>query len=85
MIKSLLVDPTVVPDKMSLKSSTRNSLSESFLVRDNPIVPNINDTVGLLEYGNNEIHIHDNETILQMIELGINYKIKQFVHFRSNQ
>ena len=77
-IKSLLVDPTVVPDDMTLKSGTKDPLFESFHVRDNQIVLNIIDTPGLFEHSNNQVDIRDNETILRTIKICANREITKF-------
>jgi GTP-binding protein EngB required for normal cell division len=77
-MKSLLVDPTVVPDDSTLKSGTREPLFESFHVHDNHIVLNIIDTPGLFEHGNDEIDVRDNETILHTIEICANREITKF-------
>lgn len=77
-IKSLLVDPTSVPDEASLKSGTKEPLFESFHVSDNRMVLNIIDTPGLFERGSTEVDIRDNETILRTIEICANREITKF-------
>jgi GTP-binding protein EngB required for normal cell division len=77
-IKSLLVDPTVVPDDLTLKSGTKDPLFESFHIGDNSIVLNIIDTPGLFEHGNTEIDPRDNQKILNTIEICANREITKF-------
>ena len=77
-IKSLLVDPTVVPDDLALKSGTRVPLFESFHVKDKDIVLNIIDTPGLFEHSSNQVDIRDNKAILQTIQLCVNREITKF-------
>lgn len=77
-IKSLLVDPTVVPDDLSLKAGTRDPLFESFHVGDNHMVLNIVDTPGLFEHGTKEIDIRDNASILKTIEICVNRELTKF-------
>ena len=62
---SLLVNPTAVPDDLTLKSGTKEPLFESFHVVDDHIVLNIIDTPDLFEHGNTEIDVRDNQTILK--------------------
>ena len=59
-IKTLLVNPTKVPEELTLKSGTREPLFESFHASDNKMVLNIIDTPGLFERGGSEIDIRDN-------------------------
>lgn len=77
-IKALLVNPTEVPDDLSLKSGTKEPLFESFHVSDNRMVLNIIDTPGLFEHGSVEVDIRDNETILRTIEICANREITKF-------
>lgn len=77
-IKSILVDPTIVPDDLTLKSGTRNPLFETFHIYDNQIVLNIIDTPGLFERSTEIIDIRDNEAILNTIEVCINREITKF-------
>jgi GTP-binding protein EngB required for normal cell division len=77
-IKSLLVDPTVVPDQMTLKSGTRDPDFKSFYIDDNKIVLNIIDTPGLFERSDSKLDIRDNDTILKTIEMCINREITKF-------
>jgi GTPase Era involved in 16S rRNA processing len=77
-IKSLLVDPTVVPSDLTLKSDTREPIFESFHVKDNQVVLNVIDTPGLFEHSNTEIDIRDNDAILRTIELCANREITKF-------
>ncbi|CAF3324976.1 unnamed protein product [Rotaria socialis] len=77
-IKSLLVDPTVVPTDLTLKSDSRDPLFETFHVSDNRIVLNIIDTPGLFEHGDDEMSIRDNDAILNTIEVCVNREITKF-------
>jgi predicted GTPase len=77
-IKSLLVDPTVVPDDLTLESGTRDPLFESFYIRGNELVLNIIDTPGLFEHSTKEITIRDNATILRTIEICVNREVTKF-------
>jgi GTPase Era involved in 16S rRNA processing len=77
-IKMLLVDPTTVPNDLTLKSGTKDPLFESFFVDDNHIVLNIIDTPGLFEHGTSELDIRDNNTILSTIDLCANREITKF-------
>ena len=74
-IKSLLVDPTIVPEDLTLKADTRDPVFESFHVRDKDIILNIIDTPGLFEHGTTEMTIRDNGTILHTISLCANREI----------
>ncbi|CAF4118336.1 unnamed protein product, partial [Rotaria magnacalcarata] len=77
-IKSLLVDPTVVPTDLTLKSDSRDPLFETFHVSDNKIVLNIIDTPGLFEHGDDEMKLRDNDAILNTIEVCVNRGITKF-------
>ena len=77
-IKSLLVDPTVVPGDLTLKAGTRNPIFQAFHVRDNKIVLNVIDTPGLFEHSNSEIDIRDNQVILDTIQMCANREITKF-------
>jgi predicted GTPase len=77
-IKSLFVDPTIVPDDLTFKADTKGPVFESFHAKDNQIVLNIIDTFGLFERSNNDIDIRDNETILKTIGICINQEITKF-------
>jgi hypothetical protein len=77
-IRALLVDPTKVPEELTLKSDTKDPLFESFHASDNKMVLNIIDTPGLFERGTNEIDIRDNDTILRTISFCVNMEITKF-------
>ena len=77
-IKSLLLDPTAVPDEQSLKSSTKNQLFESFHIDDNNMVLNIVDIPDLFERGTGKINVRDNETILRTIGICANRELTNF-------
>jgi hypothetical protein len=77
-IKMLLVDPTTVPNDLTLKSGTKDPLFESFFVDDNHVVLNIIDTPGLFEHGTREFDIRDNNTILNTIDVCANREITKF-------
>ncbi len=77
-IKSLLVDPTKIPEEMTLRSGTREPLFESFHADDNSMVLNIIDTPGLFERGTDEIDLRDNDTILRTISFCMNMEITKF-------
>jgi hypothetical protein len=77
-IRALLVDPTKVPEELTLKSDTRDPLFESFHASDNKMVLNIIDTPGLFERGSGEIDIRDNDTILRTISFCVNMEITKF-------
>ncbi|UJR12887.1 hypothetical protein I4U23_017061 [Adineta vaga] len=77
-IKTLLTDPTKVPNELTLKSGTREPLFESFHAHDNKMVLNIIDTPGLFERGTHEIDIRDNATIMRTIQFCINMEITKF-------
>lgn len=77
-IKTLLIDPTKVPDELTLKSGTREPLFESFHAKDNEMVLNIIDTPGLFERGTSEIDIRDNDTIMRTIQFCVNMEITKF-------
>ena len=77
-IKSLLVNPTTVPDDLTLKSGTRDPLFESFHVEEKKITLNIIDTPGLFERGHQHDEIRDNETIMRTIQMCVNLEITKF-------
>ncbi|CAF1605094.1 unnamed protein product, partial [Didymodactylos carnosus] len=77
-IKSLLVNPTSVPDQLTLKSGTRESHFQAFHLQENDTVLNIIDTPGLFEHSNNEVDIRDNEVILKTIGLCMTMEITKF-------
>lgn len=77
-IKSLLVNPTVVPSDLTLKSDTRDPVFESFHINENNMVLNIIDTPGLFEHGNTEVDVRDNQVIMRTIEICANREITKF-------
>lgn len=77
-IKSLLIDPTVIPNELTLKSGTRDPHFQAFHLQDNDMVLNIIDTPGLFEHSNNEVDIRDNDIILKTIGFCINMEITKF-------
>jgi len=77
-IKRLLVDPTTVPNDLTLKSDTRDPVFESFHINDNKIILNVIDTPGLFEHSNTEVDMRDNETIMRTIEICANRELTKF-------
>jgi len=77
-IKSLLVDPTTVPDELTLKSGTREPHFQAFHLEENNTVLNIIDTPGLFEHSNREVDIRDNDHILKTIGFCMNMEITKF-------
>lgn len=77
-IKSLMLDPTIVPDELTLKSGTREPLIESFHIADIDATLNIIDTPGLFERGSEEDSLRDNDAILTTIEKCANMEITIF-------
>ncbi|CAF4547397.1 unnamed protein product [Rotaria socialis] len=77
-IKSMLLDPTKVPDELTLKSGTRDPNIESFYIKDMDATLNIIDTPGLFERGTDENGIRDNHAILTTIETCANMEITSF-------
>ncbi|CAF0962032.1 unnamed protein product [Adineta steineri] len=77
-IKSLLVNPTNVPNELTLKSGTKESRFQSFHLQEDDVVLNITDTSGLFEHSNKELEIRDNEMILKTIGFCINIEITKF-------
>jgi hypothetical protein len=77
-IKSLLVNPTTVPNDLTLKSGTKDPQFQAFHLQDKDSVLNVIDTPGLFERSNNEIDIRDNETILNTIKMCANMEITKF-------
>lgn len=77
-IKSLLFDPTKVPEELTLKSDTRDPLIESFYIADRDTTLNIIDTPGLFERGTATDNIRNNEAILKTIEKCANMEITSF-------
>jgi septin family protein len=77
-IKSLLIDPTNVPDDLTLKSGTKEPHFQAYHLQDNDIVLNIIDTPGLFEHSNQVVDIRDNEKILKSIGFCINMEITKF-------
>lgn len=77
-IKSLMLDPTIVPDELTLKSGTRDPLIESFHIADINAALNIIDTPGLFERGTEEDSLRDNDAILTTIEKCANMEITSF-------
>ena len=71
-IKSLLLDPTAVPDELLRMSGTREPSLKLFHVNDIHMVLNIIDTPGIFERGSGEINIRDNRAILNTIEFCAN-------------
>lgn len=77
-IKSLLIDPTTVPDELTLKSGTKDPHFQAFHLQQDDTVLNIIDTPGLFEHSNNEVDIRDNKLILKTIGFCINTEITKF-------
>ena len=77
-IKSLLVDPTQVPDELTLKSGTRDAHIESYYITGREVTLNIIDTPGLFERGSEDNDIRDNDAIMQTIERCANMEITSF-------
>nr|ACD54613.1 AIG1-like protein [Adineta vaga] len=77
-IKTLLVDPTNIPDELTLKSGTKDPHFQSFHLNEKNNVLNIIDTPGLFERSSNEIDIRDNETIMNTIKMCANMEITKF-------
>ncbi|UJR11059.1 hypothetical protein I4U23_015243 [Adineta vaga] len=77
-IKTLLVDPTNIPDELTLKSGTKDPHFQSFHLNEKNTVLNIIDTPGLFERSSNEIDIRDNETIMNTIKMCANMEITKF-------
>lgn len=77
-IKSLLVDPTVVPSDLTLKSDTRDPIFESFHINDNKMILNIIDTPGLFEHSSTEVDVRDNQAIMRTIEICANRELTKF-------
>jgi hypothetical protein len=71
----MLIDPTDVPDAMTLMPGTIDPKFESFFVADNHMVLNIIDSPGLFERGSKEQDIRDNMVIMRTIEDCINHEI----------
>jgi GTP-binding protein EngB required for normal cell division len=77
-IKSLLVDPTNVPDEMRLASDTREPQFQAFHLEEGNIVLNIIDTPGLFQIGFKKEDIRDNDVILRTIGMCVNMEITKF-------
>ncbi|CAF3608792.1 unnamed protein product [Rotaria sp. Silwood1] len=71
----MLVDPTDVPEEMTLRSETRDPKFECFFVAVNEMMLNIIDSPGLFERGSEEDKIRDNMAIMRTIEDCINREI----------
>ncbi|CAF4681899.1 unnamed protein product, partial [Rotaria sp. Silwood2] len=74
----MLINPTNVPDNLTLKSGTRDPQFQAFHLQENDIVLNIIDTPGLFEHSNNEVDIRDNDMILKTIGICISMEITKF-------
>ena len=77
-IKTLLVDPTLVPSDLTLKSDTRDPVFESFYISENQMILNIIDTPGLFEHSNTEVDVRDNHAIMRTIEICANRELTKF-------
>ncbi|CAF2040924.1 unnamed protein product [Rotaria magnacalcarata] len=77
-IQSLLIDPTNVPEELTLRSGTRDPHFQAFHLQEDDVVLNIIDTPGLFEHSNDQMDIRDNETILKTIGFCINMEIAKF-------
>lgn len=77
-INALVVDPTQVPDALTLKSGTREPRFQSFHMAENDVVLNIIDTPGLFEHDTNKVDVRDNDTILRTIGMCMNMEITKF-------
>ena len=77
-IKSVILDPTIVPDELTLKCGTRDPVIESFHIADIDATLNIIDTPGLFERGGEEDSLRDNDAILTTIEKCANMEITSF-------
>ena len=77
-IKALLIDPTSIPDDLTLKSGTRDPQFQAFHLQDKDVVINIIDTPGLFERSSQEIDIRDNKTILNTIKMCATMEITKF-------
>lgn len=74
----MLVDPTEVPDEMTLISGTKEPVFQSYFVDDVKMVLNVIDTPGVFEHNSMESLIRSNETIMEAIEKCINLEITKF-------
>jgi hypothetical protein len=77
-LKNLLVNPTIVPDQMTIESCTRDATFETFGIEENGLSLNIIDTSGLCEHGTEEFSERDNAIIRNTIEQCMNREITQF-------
>lgn len=77
-IKSLLVDPTTIPDELTLKSGDKDPQFQAFYLQDRDVVLNMIDSPGLFERSSNKIDIRDNQAILQTIKMCANMEITKF-------
>ncbi|CAF4273006.1 unnamed protein product [Adineta steineri] len=78
-IKSLLVNPTNVPNELTLKSGTKESRCQSFHLQEDDVVLNITDTSGLFEHNKKELEIRCNEMILKTIGFALIWKSRSFM------
>lgn len=77
-IQSLLINPTNVPEDLTLKSGTKEPHFQAYHLQEDDVVLNIIDTPGLFEHSNQEVDIRDNDKILKSIGFCINMEITKF-------
>jgi GTP-binding protein EngB required for normal cell division len=74
-IKSLLVNPTTVPEDLKIVAGTKSPTLESYHVTRKNVVLNIIDTPGFVERGTDELDARDNDNILKIIDECINQEL----------
>jgi GTP-binding protein EngB required for normal cell division len=74
-IKSLLVNPTTIPEDLKLFSGTKSPILESFRVTGKNVTLNIIDTPGFVERGTDKLEARDNDKVLKIIDEYINHEL----------
>ncbi|UJR17420.1 hypothetical protein I4U23_004315 [Adineta vaga] len=71
-IKSLLVNPTTIPEDFSLFAGTESPIVESYHVTGKNVMLNIIDTPGFVERGTDKLEARNDEYILNILDECIN-------------
>ncbi len=76
-LKSMLIDPSILPDDATLSSTGKDPLFESLYVSETGTVLNVIDTPGLFDHIPSSFDRFDNETISRESEMDAAYEITE--------
>ena len=74
-LKSVLIDPTTVAEKLSLMSDPRGAMFESFNVVGEQIILNIIDTPGLSQLASLKTDVRGDQSILEIIKTCVKQEV----------